>query len=295
MKALIFGINGQDGHYLRQLLFENKVEVLGVSRSDGQYIKGDVSDCEFVMQIVKAEKPDFIFHLAANSTTKHEALFENHEIISTGTLNILESVYRHSPLSKVFLSGSAVQFENSGIPINEKTPFAPISAYAISRISSVYAARYYRKMGLKIYVGYLFNHDSPYRTERHVNQMLIMALKRIASGSKEKIEIGNMEVKKEFNFAGDITRGIYNLISQENIFEAVIGSGEVHSIREWIEYCSMLLKVDITEVIIEKKNFISEYNILISDPELMKSLGWEPKVSFYQLAELMIKEAPKQL
>jgi GDPmannose 4,6-dehydratase len=289
MKGLIFGINGQDGYYLSRLLLENKIEVLGISRSEGQYSKGDVSDYQLVSRTIEKEKPDFIFHLAANSTTKHEVLFENHEIISTGTLNILESVYKYSPLSKVFLSGSAVQFENSGKPISEKTPFSPISAYAVSRINSVYAARYFRKMGVKVYIGYLFNHDSPYRTERHVNQMLVKTIKRIASGSKEKIEIGDMEVKKEFNFAGDIVNAIYSLVNQEHVFEAVIGSGEAHSIKEWIEYCCSLLKVDMKGIVIEKENFISEYRILVSDPKLIKSLGWEPKVNFYQLAELMIK------
>src|SRR5205085_129762 len=144
--------------------------------------------------------PDYIFHLAANSTTRHEAVFDNHAAISTGAINILEAAYRHSFQSRVFLSGSAAQFENDGTPIDEDTPFAALNPYAVSRIHSVYAGRYYRSLTLKVYVGYFFNHDSPLRTERHVNQKIALAARKIAAGSREKLEIGDASVKKEFNF-----------------------------------------------------------------------------------------------
>src|SRR5687767_9836535 len=122
MKAIIFGINGQDGYYLHQLLEQNKIETVGVSRS-GKWMLGDVSDKDLVFNIVKRYKPDYIFNLAANSTTRHDVLFENHKTIGTGCLNILESVKQHSPRSKVFLSGSGLQFVNKGNPINEEAPF----------------------------------------------------------------------------------------------------------------------------------------------------------------------------
>ena len=125
MKALIFGINSQDGFYLNEILKNSSVEVVGISRSAGSWLKGDVSDTDFVEGLIKSKNPDYIFHLAANSTTQHYTLFENHETISTGTLNILESVYKYSPKTKVFLSGSAMQFENKGLPIDENH-FAPL-------------------------------------------------------------------------------------------------------------------------------------------------------------------------
>ena len=156
MKALIFGVTGQDGYYLSKLLTKNNYLVIGVSRKKGDWISGDVSDLKFVENIIKAEKPDIVFHLAANSTTRHDALFENHETISTGTLNILESVYKFHPKCKVFLSGSAMQFANNGSPIDEHTPFEASSPYAVARIQSTYAARYYRSKGLEVYMGYFF-------------------------------------------------------------------------------------------------------------------------------------------
>jgi GDPmannose 4,6-dehydratase len=289
MKAVIFGINGQDGFYLYKLLNQQTIKVIGVSRTPNDNVKqGDIKDFSFVELLIKTEQPDYIFNLAANSTTQHSALFENHETISTGTLNILESVYKHSKHSKVFLSGSAVQFENNGLPIDENTPFAPLSPYAVSRIQSVYAGRYYRNLGLQVYIGYFFNHDSPLRTERHVNQKIAMAANRVANGSKEKIEIGNINVQKEYNFAGDMMQAIWLLVNQNRIFEAVIGSGKAFTIRDWINACFNIIHKDWNEYVIEKNNFIPEYNILISNPTIIKSIGYSPKVDLNGLAKMMI-------
>ena len=168
MKAIIFGRNGQDGHYLAQLLAAHDVEVVGVSRSAGDWEIGDIADFELVERLLRVHQPAYVFHLAANSSTRHDALFDNHRAISTGTINVLECARRHVPTAKVFLSGSAMQFVNRGQPIDETTPFAASSAYSVARIHSVYAGRYYReRFGLPVYVGYFFNHDSPLRSERH--------------------------------------------------------------------------------------------------------------------------------
>lgn len=290
MKAIIFGINGQDGFYLNELLQKQKVEVIGVSRSAGQnqWIQGNVKDPEFVQTLIQTLQPDYIFHLAANSTTAHHALFENHESISTGTLNILEACYQHSKHSRIFLSGSAVQFENKGVPINEQTPFASLSPYAVARIQSVYAGRYYRNLGLQVYAGYFFNHDSPLRSDRHVNQKIAAAVSRIAKGSNEKIEIGNTRVKKEFNFAGDVVKAIWQLVNQDGIYEAIIGCGKAYSIYDWSKICFGLIGKEPDEYLIEKKDFKPEYNILVSDPRLLFSIGYYPETDIAALAKIMI-------
>ena len=172
MNVIVFGASGQDGYYLNELLQKQNINVIKVSRKIGDLI-GNIADYSFVESIIKEYQPKYIFHFAANSTTHHRALFENHESISTGTLNVLEAVRLHCPATKVFLSGSAMQFKNEGFPISEQTPFEASSPYSVARIQSVYAARYYRdKFGLKVYVGYFFNHDSPLRTEQHVNQKI---------------------------------------------------------------------------------------------------------------------------
>lgn len=290
MKAIIFGAGGQDAFFLNLLLKEKKIQTILVSTSNAPII-GDVSEYQFVNDLINQHKPDYIFHLAASSSTDHAFLFKNNSSISNGTINILESVKVNSPSTKVFLSGSAMQFENKGLPINEKTPFKASSHYSAARIHSVYFARYYREyFGLNIYVGYFFNHDSELRSSKHVNRKIIDELKLISSNKKSKIVLGNPSVKKEFNFAGDIVNAIWQLINQENIFEAVIGSGLAYSLLEWIEIVSKNLNIKKNSFKIEiNPKFKSEYNILVSDPKLIKSIGWYPKLDINTLAKRMIK------
>lgn len=289
MKALIFGANGQDAFYLRELLRRENIETTGISRKRGERVDvcGDIADFEFVESAIKNLQPDYIFHLAANSTTRHDAIFDNHRAISTGTLNVLESVKQHCRKARVFLSGSAVQFENCETPIDENTQFEASSPYAVSRIQSVYAARYFRSLGLRVFVGYFFNHDSPLRTESHVNQKIAAAAKRIAAGSREKLEIGDADVQKEFGFAGDHVRAVWTLVNQDRIFEAVIGTGEAHSIARWLELCFAEKNLDWTNHVRISQNFKAEYRILVSNPALVNSLGWQPKIKIEELARMM--------
>ncbi len=293
MKAVIFGISGQDGTFLKEILKENSLTVIGVSRSDGDWIKGSVANYEFVSALVKEHKPDFIFHLAANSTTRHEVIFENHETISTGTLNILESVKLFSPASKVFISGSGLQFINTGKPITERDPFEARDAYSVSRIQSVYASRYYRSLGLKIYIGYFFNHDSYLRSERHINQKIVSSVKRIAGGSKEIIELGNINTKKEFTFAQDTALAIWLLINNDTVFETVIGSGKAYSIKDWITLCFNYFKLDWEKYVKTNPDFISEYDILVSNPGTLIKLGWQQTTTIEMLAKIMIEHGGK--
>lgn len=289
LTAIIFGISGQDGFYLSELLKKNEINVIGISRNNQNYLQGDVSDYAFVKKIILIYKPDYIFHLAAISSTKHDFLFENHATISIGTLNILENVRLHSNHTKVFISGSAMQFHNNGSPINEKTQFDPNSAYSCSRIDSVYTSRYFRdKFNVKVYIGYFFNHDSPLRTINHINQQIVDTGYKIKKGEKNKIIIGNPEIQKEFNFAGDVVNAIWCLIQQDIIFEAIIGSGLVYSIYEWARYVFSRLNLDLNKHLVIDTKFKTDYKILQSDPRLIKSLGWSPTVDFYTLADLMI-------
>jgi len=290
LTAIIFGISGQDGYYLSELLKKKNINIIGVSRNNKNYLKGDVSDYSFVKKLVSDVQPDYIFHLAAISSTKHDYLFENHATISTGTLNILEIVRVYSSHTKVFISGSAMQFKNDGLPINESTPFDPNSAYSCSRIDSVYASRYFRnKFNIKVYIGYFFNHDSPLRTINHINQQIVISAFKIKNKEEDKILIGNPEILKEFNYAGDVVNAIWCLVNQDDFFESIIGSGIVYSIYDWAKYIFSRLDLDLEQYLIIDTNFKIDYKILQSDPRLIKSIGWNPQVDFYKLADLMIK------
>jgi GDPmannose 4,6-dehydratase len=288
VKALIFGASGQDGHYLSKLCRAKGITPLGVSRS-GSAIQGDVGDFAQVEALVRFHTPAYVFQLAAASTTRHEALFENHRAIATGALNVLEAVKRHTPAARVFLAGSGVQFENTGAPISERSPFDPTSPYAVARIHSVYAARYYRSLGVAAYVGYLFHHESPLRKPGHVSKKIALAARRIAAGSSERLELGDLAVEKEWTYAGDVAHAILTLVEQDQVHEATIGSGETHSIREWVERCFQLAGRDWRQHVTVRLGFVPEYRRLVSDPTTMHSLGWHPETSFEDLARKMME------
>ncbi len=294
MKALIFGANGQDGYYLHELSKSKGIEPIGVSRT-GNWIHGDVACCDQVEQLVRQHRPAYVFHVAANSTTRHDALFENHETISTGTINVLEAVKKNCPTAKVFITGSGVQFKNNGAPISEKDEFEANSPYSIARIQSVYAARYYRSLGIKAYVGYLFHHESPLRKPNHVSMMIALAVQRIAAGSNEVIELGDIDVEKEWTFAGDVAKGIFTLVEQDDVFEAVIGSGVTYSIKNWLEQCFGLVGKEWDEHVRLREGFTPEYQRLVSNPAIMQTLGWTPSVNLPELAKMMISGPQKPL
>ena len=288
MKAIIWGAGGQDGFYMKALLQSQGIEVIGVSRSE-PWFKADLTNYEFISALIQTHKPAYIFHFAANSTTRHTAWKENHDTISTGSIHLLQAVKDFAPECKVFLSGSGLQFINTGRPINENDPFDPSSIYSVCRIHSIYAARYYRSLGLKIYVGYFFHHDSPQRSDRHINMKIIQTAKRIAAGENIKLEIGDLSVKKEFGFAGDIVKGVWQLVQQDDVFEAVIGTGIAHSIEEWVNISFLMCGLQWKDHTIQVDGFVPDFKILVSDPATINSIGWKPKVAIEDLAKMMLE------
>jgi GDPmannose 4,6-dehydratase len=288
MKSIIiFGANCQDGYYLAELYRKRGDEVLGVSRS-GAFLKGDVGSFKLVEKLVRNHKPDIIFHLAATSSTSHEALFENHKTIGTGGLNILEAVYRWHPKCRVFLTGSGLQFVNTGNPIHETDPFDASNAYSVERIHTAYAARYFRSLGVSVFVGYLFHHESPKRKPVHISQHIVQSVKRIVAGSSEKLELFDISVEKEWAFAGDIANAMAILAEQESVYEAVIGTGKPYTIEDWLNICFSSVGVDWKKHVVLREGFTSKYKRLVSNPQTMLSLGWYPKIDIVELANLML-------
>ncbi len=287
MKALIFGANGQDGHYLSAACQKRQIEVIGVSRS-GPWVCADVASPEIVEKLIRSHTPEMIFHLAATSTTSHDAIYANHAAIGTGTVNILESVRRWSPASKVFITGSGLQFVNDGRPISETDPFDHKSAYATARNYSVYLSRYFRSIGVRTYVGYLFHHESPRRTAQHVCQKIAQAARQIADGSEEIIELGDISVRKEWTFAENIAEGILALIEQNQVFEATIGSGKAYSIEDWLDECFKLINKDWRRYVRQKSGFKAEFKVLVSNPATINSLGWSATTTIGELAKIML-------
>lgn len=287
MNALIFGANGQDGYYLSEACRKRRLEVIGISRS-GPWLHGDVASPEFVGDLIRRHQPTIIFHLAAASTIRHHAIYENHATIGTGTINILESVKQWSPSSKVFITGSGLQFINKGQPISETDPFDHGSAYAAVRNYSVYLSRYFRNMGVRTYVGYLFHHESPLRGATHICQKIAQTARRVADGNEATITLGDITVRKELTFAEDVAEGIMTLIEQDHLFEATIGSGRAYSIENWLDECFRLIDKDWRCYVRENKTFKADYPLLVSNPATINSLRWYATTKIGELAKIMV-------
>jgi len=293
MTVLIVGASGQDGHYLTRLCSEKGARVIGCGRS-GPDVKLDVADFAKVESLIQDSKPDFVFHFAADSTLAHDALFSNHAAICTGAVNILESCWRHCRGARVFLPGSAVQFENNGLPIDEERPFQALSPYAAARIHSVYLGRYFRSLGLRCYVGYLFHHDSPLRSPRHLSQKIAQAAVQIAAGSNEKLEVGSLAVEKEWTFAGDTVRAMWTLVSQDEVWEAAIGSGRAYPVRAWVEACFQAAGIGCEQWVKEIPGYRPDFQRLVSNPARIMRLGWQPELSLGELAAMMVLDGRSQ-
>lgn len=287
MTALIFGAGGQDGFYLNKLCEEKGYRPVGISRS-GNWLRGNAADYSQVEELIKTFRPEYVFHLAACSSTGHDALFANHAAISTGTINILEAVYRHSRQTKVFITGSGMQFENAGNPISERDRFSPNSPYSVSRIHSAYAARYFRSLGIQTYIGYLFHHESPLRKPPHLSQKIVSAAKRAAQGYPDKLQLGDISVEKEWTFAGDVVRGILTLVEQNRVYEAAIGSGKAYAIEKWLELCFGFIGRRWQDHVCIDEQYTPEFTRLVSDPSTISALGWSPKTGIEQLAHMMM-------
>ena len=292
--ALIYGAKGQDGYYLRNLLIEKGYHVIGLARSNNG-AEGDISQRALVERQIRTYQPEEIYHLAANSTTRHDAAFDNHAAICTGTLNLLEAVRVFSPGSKVFLCGSAIQFENRGVPIHESHPFVANNYYAVARIHSTHTARYYRSMGIKVYVGYLFHHESPMRHERHLSQKIAMSAARLSQGCRERLVLGSLDVVKEWGFAGDIMEGAIHLLSQDKVYEAVIGTGEGYGVRDWVSQCFQFFDLDWRQYVDLIPDFTPEYSYMVSAPSTMLQIGWRHKTTFEELSRTICLHALERL
>jgi len=277
--VIITGANGQDGAFLTTLLRHYQMEPVLVSSHSGV----NLADAAVVSGLVEDVKPEFIFHLAAKSTVSHDAARQNHYLFANGTMNLLEAVRSHVPECRVFLAGSAYQFKNDGKPIKETDPWETRSVYTAARGYGNLLARAYRHMGLHVYFGYFFHHDSPRRHARHISS-------RIAAAAREgkDVEIGNMDVVKEWTWAGDTVQAVWSLVNQDAVWEANIGTGIGHSIAEFASACYAARGLNYLDYVRPRADFEPEYSRLTCDPSRIHSTGWRPLRDLNYLAEQMV-------
>lgn len=231
-KALICGISGQDGTYLARLLLEKGYQVHGTAR-DAQIalfpnlitlgIREQITchsmalnDFRSVLQVLAAVQPDEIYNLGGQSSVglSFEQPVETLESISVGTLNLLEAIRFLARSVKLYNAGSSECFGNTdGVPADESTPFRPRSPYAVAKATAFWEVANYREAySLFACTGVLFNHESSLRPERFVTRKIILAAKRIAAGSKEKLSLGNISIARDWGWAPEYVDAMWRIL-----------------------------------------------------------------------------------
>ena len=234
-KAIIFGANGQDGHFLSKILEKHNYHVIRTSRTDKLCQKVSVENFSAVIKIIEKNNPSLIFNLAATSSTAHEHIFNHIDTIIRGTVNILEACLRVKSKSKIFIAGSGLQFLNNSRRIKKTCKLSHASVYACARNSALFFARYYRSLGLKVFYGYLFNHESSKRAKSHLTWELFNNAKEYAEKKIKYIPIIDESTRKEWSHAEDTCEQIYKFVSTDTASDEIIGSGEGIQIKKFIE------------------------------------------------------------
>ena len=316
-KALITGITGQDGSYLAELLLEKGYEVYGVIRRSSSFntdridhiyqdpheadvrlrlVYGDLNDATSLNTILRDIKPDEIYNLGAQSHVRISFDIPEYtgEVTALGTVRLLEAI-RDVGLKPKFYQASSSELYGKAreIPQSEKTPFYPRSPYACAKAYAYYVTVNYRESyGLFACNGILFNHESPRRGETFVTRKITRAATRIKLGLQEKLYLGNLDARRDWGYAREYVEAMYLMLQQDEPDDYVIATGEQHSVREFVEEVFGLLDLDWREhVEIDPKYFRpAEVDVLQGDTtKARRKLGWEPKVTFKELAHLMVE------
>lgn len=252
--ALIFGISGQDGAYLSQLLLAKGYTVHGTSRDaeissfaalDSLGLRDQISvhsttptDFRSVVQTISRTEPDEIYNLSGQSSVglSFDQPVETLHSISTGTLNMLESIRFLNRSVKFYNAGSSECFGNTGLtPADEDTPFRPRSPYAVAKATAHWAVANYRESyDLFACSGILFNHESPLRPARFVTRKIVNAAARIAAGDKDRLTLGNISVRRDWGWAPEYVDAMWRVLQHETPEDFVIASGATFSLQDFV-------------------------------------------------------------
>jgi len=315
-KALITGINGQDGSYLAELLLQKGYEVHGIirhasalntSRLDGIYSgshypkhnlhlhHGDLSDTGSLTRLLGKIHPDEVYNLAAQSHVRDsfDAPEYTTDINATGTIRLLEAIRLVGIWPRFYQASSSEMFGLvQEVPQKETTPFYPRSPYACAKAFAYWATVNYRESyGIHASNGILFNHESPRRGETFVTRKITLAAARIALGFQKKLALGNLESKRDWGYAKEYVEAMWLMLQQPEGDDYVVATNETHSILECLDVAFSRVGIDWRAHVEIDSRYIrpTEVNQLIGDYSKAKGkLGWEPKTRFKELIELMV-------
>ena len=313
-KALITGITGQDGSYLTEFLLQKDYEVYGLIRRSSSFhtgridhlykdphdkpalklIYGDLTDGSNLSVIVNDIKPDEVYNLGAQSHVRvsFDMPIYTANVDALGTLRLLEAIRTMKNPSRFYQASSSEMYGKVvETPQSEKTPFYPRSPYGCAKAYSFWQTVNYREAyDMFACNGILFNHESPRRGETFVTRKITRAAARIKLGLQKKLYLGNLDAKRDWGFAGDYVEAMWLVLQQDNPEDFVIATGETHSVKEFLGEVFGHLGLDWQEYVSIDPRYYrpSEVDILQGDASKAKKiLGWEPRVSFQELARMM--------
>ncbi|OGE43065.1 GDP-mannose 4,6-dehydratase [Candidatus Daviesbacteria bacterium RIFCSPLOWO2_01_FULL_39_12] len=314
-KALITGITGQDGSYLAEFLLSLGYEVHGLirrastfntSRIDHIYIDphdpnarlflhyGDLTDAGQLTNLIYNIKPDEIYHLGAQSHVRVSFDIPEYtgEVTGLGTTRILEAIKRSDIKTRFYQASSSEMFGAAKPPQSEKTSFYPRSPYAASKVYAYWMTVNYKE-GYNLFAcnGILFNHESPRRGEIFVTRKITMALANIIAGKQKTLYLGNLDAKRDWGYAPEYVEGMWKILQHDKPDDYVFGTGETHSVREFLQEAFRYVELDWKKYVkIDKKYFRpTEVNVLIANPAKAKRiLKWKPKITFSDLVKIMV-------
>ena len=313
-KALITGINGQDGSYLAEFLLDKGYEVWGVvkrnSVSETQSVRidhifeklnleyADLTDMASLVSVLQKVQPDEIYNLAAQSHVRvsFDQPLYTANATGLGTLNLLEAVRMVSPKSKIYQASSSEMFGNTidedGYQ-RETTPMNPVSPYGCAKVFSYNITRNYRNSyGMKIWNGILFNHESPRRGTNFVTNKVVKAAVKIKLGLQGNLHLGNLEATRDWGHAKDYVEAMWMMLQTDEPNDYVCATGVSHSVRELCEYVFTKLDLKYKDYIVISGKHMrpEELNDLKGDSTKLRSeLGWVPKYSFETMLDEMIE------
>ncbi len=311
-RALITGITGQDGSYLAELLLAKGYKVFGLVRrlstpntenirhllDDVELISGDLLDQKSLDDAVNEAQPDEVYNLAAQSFVKtswNQAVLTG-EYTALGVTRMLEAVKTVNPKIRFYQASSSEMFGKvTEVPQRETTRFYPRSPYGVAKVYGHYITVNYRESyNMFACSGILFNHESPRRGIEFVTRKISHAVARISLGKQNNIVLGNLDSKRDWGFAGDYVEAMWKMLQQEEPDDYVVATGETHSIEEFVVEAFKVIGITDWQKYVESNNpkFMrpAEVDSLIGDYSKAKQvLGWEPKTSFQQLVEMMVK------
>ena len=314
-KALISGVTGQDGSYLAELLLKKGYQVHGIKRRSSSFNTGrvdsiyrdfhdaganfflhfaDVADSSSLTRLLYEIRPNEIYNLAAQSHVRVSFDIPEYtsDVTGVGALRLLESMRQAGVKARFYQASSSEMFGSAPPPQSEKTAFYPRSPYACAKLFGHNITVNYRESyGMFATSGILFNHESPRRGETFVTRKIARAAAHIKLGLQKKLYMGNLDAHRDWGYAPEFVEAMWRMLQQDSPDDFVIGTGEMRTVREFIQHAFERLNLDWKEhVEIDPRYFRpAEVDALQADPsKARRVLGWEPKVTFKELVRIMV-------